>query len=169
MPRIGAIAFKTVLRNRFICSLRFLECVSNCPNVIEYLRMDGSRREKNLAYVLKSFFRALTREQRQHFRGVKRHSPFSQGIVLFDEGMEKKNVKGYTLDCKERRKVRFTTVTYSSQKREERNGMLMKIKISGILSNDDGDVNDNGKKATLHVHHAFLYISLPSLHDYRTT
>ena len=45
----------------------------------------------------------------------------------------------------------------------------MKIKISGILSNDDGDVNDNGKKATLHAHHAFLYISLPSLHDYRTT
>ena len=43
------------------------------------------------------------------------------------------------------------------------------------LSNDDGDVNENGKKAksldwqttTLHVHHAFLYISLLSLqvHD----
>ena len=24
----------------------------------------------------------------------------------------------------------------------------------------------NGKTTTLHVHHAFLYISLPSLHDY---
>ena len=44
----------------------------------------------------------------------------------------------------------------------------------GSLSNDDGDGNDNGKKVmgldsettTLHVHHAFLYISLPSLHDY---
>ena len=44
----------------------------------------------------------------------------------------------------------------------------------GSLSNDDGDGNENGKKAigliskttTLHVHHAFLYISLPSLHDY---
>ena len=44
----------------------------------------------------------------------------------------------------------------------------------GSLSNDDGDVNENVKKAiallrkttTLHVHHAFLYISLPSLHDY---
>ena len=42
------------------------------------------------------------------------------------------------------------------------------------LSNDDGDVNENGKKAigldwkttTLHVHHAFLNISLMSLHDY---
>ena len=42
------------------------------------------------------------------------------------------------------------------------------------ISNDDGDVNDNGKKAiglfskttTSHVHHAFVYISLPSLHDY---
>ena len=45
----------------------------------------------------------------------------------------------------------------------------------GSLSNDDGDVNENGKKkhygqiskaTTLHVHHAFLYISLPLLHDY---
>ena len=47
---------------------------------------------------------------------------------------------------------------------------------SGALSNDDGDGNENGKKSnrftqiskttTLHVHHAFLYISLPFLHDY---
>ena len=35
-----------------------------------------------------------------------------------------------------------------------------------------GDGNENVKKqlvsktTTLHVHHAFLYISLPSLHDY---
>ena len=44
----------------------------------------------------------------------------------------------------------------------------------GSFSNDDGDGNENGKKAigliskttTLHVHHAFLYISLPSLHDF---
>ena len=44
----------------------------------------------------------------------------------------------------------------------------------GRLSNDDGDGKEDGKKAkgligkttTLHVHHAFLYISLPSLHDY---
>ena len=45
----------------------------------------------------------------------------------------------------------------------------------GSLSNDDDDSNgsENGKKAialdwqktTLHVHHAFLYISLPSLYD----
>ena len=41
----------------------------------------------------------------------------------------------------------------------------------GSLSNDDADGNENGKKAigliskttTLHVHHAFLYISLPLL------
>ena len=44
----------------------------------------------------------------------------------------------------------------------------------GSLSNDDADGNENGKKAigliskktTFHVHHAFLYISLPSLPDY---
>ena len=44
----------------------------------------------------------------------------------------------------------------------------------GSLTNDDGDGNENGTKAIgliskttiLHVHHAFLYISLPSLHDY---
>ena len=42
------------------------------------------------------------------------------------------------------------------------------------LSKDDSDGNENGKKAigsdckttNLHVHHAFLCISLPSLHDY---
>ena len=42
------------------------------------------------------------------------------------------------------------------------------------VSNDDGDGNENGKKAvdlfnkttTLHVQHAFLYISLPSQQDY---
>ena len=42
------------------------------------------------------------------------------------------------------------------------------------FSNDDGDSNENVKKAigllskttSLHVHHAFLYISLPLLHDY---
>ena len=46
--------------------------------------------------------------------------------------------------------------------------------LIGSFSNDDGDGNENGKKTigliskttTLHVHHTFLYISLPSLHDY---
>ena len=40
---------------------------------------------------------------------------------------------------------------------------------NGSLSNDDGDVSKNGKKVKQqlrHVYHAFLYISLPSLHDY---
>ena len=44
----------------------------------------------------------------------------------------------------------------------------------GTLRYHDGDDNENVKKAlgwkgkttTLHVYHAFLYISLPSLHDY---
>ena len=43
--------------------------------------------------------------------------------------------------------------------------------LLGSLSNDDGDVNENGKKAVglfskTTTLHAFLYISLPSLHDY---
>ena len=46
--------------------------------------------------------------------------------------------------------------------------------VIGSFSNDDGDVNEDVKKAigllrkttTLHVHHSFLYISLPSLHEY---
>ena len=44
----------------------------------------------------------------------------------------------------------------------------------GTLRSDDSDGNGNATKAIgliskttiLHVHHAFLYISLPSLHDY---
>ena len=43
----------------------------------------------------------------------------------------------------------------------------------GTLRNHDNDGNRNGQKTiglmskitTLHVHHAFLYISLPSLHN----
>ena len=46
--------------------------------------------------------------------------------------------------------------------------------LLGSFSNDDGDSSEDAKKAigllrkttSLHVHHAFLYISLPSLHDY---
>ena len=48
------------------------------------------------------------------------------------------------------------------------------LPILGSFSNADGDGNQAVKKATgllrntttLHVHHAFLYISSPSLHDY---
>ena len=44
----------------------------------------------------------------------------------------------------------------------------------GSFSNDEGDGKEDVKKAigllrkttTLHVHHPFLYISLPSFHDY---
>ena len=39
--------------------------------------------------------------------------------------------------------------------------------VIGSFSNDNGDGNVNGEKAigTLHMLHAFLYISLLSLHD----
>ena len=47
------------------------------------------------------------------------------------------------------------------------------LALLGSFSNDDGDGKEDVKKAmgllrkttTLHVHHAFLYISLPSLHE----
>ena len=47
-------------------------------------------------------------------------------------------------------------------------------KLWGSLNNGDGDTSEDVEKAigllpkttSLHVHHAFLYISLPSLHDY---
>ena len=47
-------------------------------------------------------------------------------------------------------------------------------RVIGTLRSDDGDGNGNATKVIgliskttiLHVHHAFLYISLPSLHDY---
>ena len=48
------------------------------------------------------------------------------------------------------------------------------FEAKGIVSNEQGDGIENGKKAvslmgkttTLHVHRAFLYISLRLLHDY---
>ena len=47
-------------------------------------------------------------------------------------------------------------------------------KTLGTLRSDHGDGNENATEAIglvtkttiLHVHHAFLYISLPSLHEY---
>ena len=50
--------------------------------------------------------------------------------------------------------------------------MYVRGSSQGNFSSDDDD--ENGKKATgllnktttLHVHHAFLYVSLSSLHDY---
>ena len=53
--------------------------------------------------------------------------------------------------------------------------MLYTQMIKGSLRNDDGGGNEIGKKAVgldkrnnnfARAHHAFLYISLPSLHDY---
>ena len=46
--------------------------------------------------------------------------------------------------------------------------------VLGSFSNDDSDGNENVKKAvgllskttSLHLHHPFLYISLPLLHNY---
>ena len=57
--------------------------------------------------------------------------------------------------------------------RQSSNPTVAKKKI-GSFSNDDGDGNEIMKKAigllsktiSLHVHHAFLHISLPLLHDY---
>ena len=50
------------------------------------------------------------------------------------------------------------------------NKVVVVVSITGRFSNDDGDGNESVKKVivllrktTLHVYHAFLYISLPSL------
>ena len=52
-------------------------------------------------------------------------------------------------------------------------GLIDYIRILWTLRSDDGDGNENVIKAiglsktiTLHVHHTFLYISLPFLQDY---
>ena len=61
--------------------------------------------------------------------------------------------------------------------RSQKNLIVTEIyngRIIGSFSNDDGDGNENVKKAigllskktSLHVHHPFLYISLPLLHDH---
>ena len=52
--------------------------------------------------------------------------------------------------------------------------LLVQMARLGTLRSDHGDGNGSAKKAIgliskttfLHVHHAFLNISLPSLHDY---
>ena len=43
---------------------------------------------------------------------------------------------------------------------------MVAIFLDDNKTNDDGDGKENGKKKTLHVHHAILYISLPSLQHY---
>jgi len=59
----------------------------------------------------------------------------------------------------------FTSLCYGGCRLEE---------TTGSFSNNDGDGNENvkttigllSKTTSLLVHHAFLYISLPLLHDY---
>ena len=58
--------------------------------------------------------------------------------------------------------------------KHQMNVLSAEEELLGTLRSDDGDSNGNSTKAIglitkttiLHVHHAFLYISLPSLHDY---
>ena len=62
--------------------------------------------------------------------------------------------------------------------REKRHGAFFSLASStivlGSFSNDDDDANEEVKKAigllnktaSWHVHHPFLYISSPLLHDY---
>ena len=66
----------------------------------------------------------------------------------------------------------FSELNFQSQ--NVSNGRQVQNALIGSFSNDDGDGNQDVKNAigllrkttTLHVRHAFLYISLPSLHDY---
>ena len=63
--------------------------------------------------------------------------------------------------------LRFGTSTHA------RKPSVREMSVGGF-SNDDGDGNDNVKKAigllskttSLNVHHAFLYVSLPLLYDF---
>ena len=67
-------------------------------------------------------------------------------------------------------------ISCNDQKRQDAGSSKhLPAQAIGSFSNDDGDGNKNGKKktiglirktTTLHVHHTFLYISLPSLNDY---
>ena len=81
------------------------------------------------------------------------------------------------------KKIRLTSSSSSSTSHHHNHHYYTNVSIiirpspssspTGSLSNDDGDVNENGIKATgldgktttLHVHYAFLYISLSSVHD----
>ena len=50
--------------------------------------------------------------------------------------------------------------------------LVSSVKVIGSFSNDGDDENEKramgllSKTTTLHMHHTFLYVSLPSLHDY---
>ena len=63
--------------------------------------------------------------------------------------------------------LRFGTSTHA------RKPSVREMSVGGF-SNDDGDGNENVKKAlgllskttSLHVHHAFLYVSLPLLYEF---
>ena len=65
--------------------------------------------------------------------------------------------------CKQRHRLKAQMIHLS-----------LDLVLLGSFSNDDGDGSEDVKKAigllrkttSLHVHHAFLYISLPSLHVY---
>ena len=68
----------------------------------------------------------------------------------------------------------YSLVTFAMYTQAFCHPLLLSRRPVDSNDNDNGDVNENGKNAiglisktkTLHVHHAFLYISLPSLRDY---
>ena len=78
------------------------------------------------------------------------------------------------IDGSEKRNRQLAFELQNSHVCEKRSNVVCMSKLIGSFSNNKGDGNENFKNAigliskttTLHVHHAFLYISLPSPHDY---
>ena len=95
-------------------------------------------------------------------------------VTLTEKTNKQTNAKRYVNNNrKERRIMMYMYLIY-------RRAIYVKLlnwilpQATETLRSDDGDRNENvtkeigliTKTTTLHVHHAFLYISLPSLHDY---
>ena len=95
-------------------------------------------------------------------------------VTLEEKTNKQTNAKRYVNNNRKERRI--MTYMYLIYRRAIYIKLLNWIlpQATETLRSDDGDRNENVTKAiglitkttTLHVHHAFLHISLPSLHDY---
>ena len=109
------------------------------------------------------FFKCWRYFQELNFKGLFLRSQKEKGNGC--RGCQKRDARAKLLFCQSKH---IAFCPFSLQR-----CLVVKFPI-GRFSNDDGDGNENVKTAmgllskttSLHVHHAFLYISLPLLHDY---
>ena len=131
------------------------KCINHRPLKLEYSFMSHINNTCNIACTVDETKLLLSPFARQCQNPCSGPSAVYQDLSTHHDGPVKKAIVDLPIQMK------------GNSKRSSGN-------LLGSFSNDDGQGSKNGKKAigliskttTLNMHHTFLYISLPSLHNY---